>query len=109
MVAEGPTRFRDVGELRVKESDRLEGTVRLVEAFGGAAHIEGEDLIVTGGTTLTPGTVDAAGDHRMAMAAAVAASACTGPGTSIISGWESVATSYPGFAETLDRLTGGQP
>ena len=109
MVAEGPTRFRDVGELRVKESDRLEGTVRLVEAFGGAARIEGEDLIVTGGTTLTPGTVDAAGDHRMAMAAAVAASACTGPGTSIISGWESVATSYPGFAETLDRLTGGQP
>lgn len=109
VVAEGPTRFRDVGELRVKESDRLEGTVRLVEAFGGAAHIEGEDLIVTGGTTLTPGTVDAAGDHRMAMAAAVAASACTGPGTSIISGWESVATSYPGFAETLDRLTGGQP
>ena len=109
MVAQGPTRFRDVGELRVKESDRLEGTVRLVEAFGGAAHIEGEDLIVTGGTTPTPGTVDAAGDHRMAMAAAVAASACTGPGTSIISGWESVATSYPGFAETLDRLTGGQP
>ena len=109
VVAEGPTRFRDVGELRVKESDRLEGTVRLVEAFGGAAHIEGEDLIVTGGTTLTPGTVDAAGDHRMAMAAAVAASACTGPGTSIISGWESVATSYPGFADTLDRLTGGQP
>ena len=109
VVAEGPTRFRDVGELRVKESDRLEGTVRLVEAFGGAARIEGEDLIVTGGTTLAPGTVDAAGDHRMAMAAAVAASACTGPGTSIISGWESVATSYPGFAETLDRLTGGQP
>ncbi len=108
MVAQGPTRFRDVGELRVKESDRLEGTVRLVEAFGGAAHIEGEDLIVTGGTTLTPGTVDAAGDHRMAMAAAVAASACTGPGTSIISGWESVATSYPGFADTLQRLTGGQ-
>ena len=108
VVAEGPTRFRDVGELRVKESDRLEGTVRLVEAFGGAAHIEGEDLIVTGGTTLTPGTVDAAGDHRMAMAAAVAASACTGPGTSIISGWESVATSYPGFADTLQRLTGGQ-
>ncbi len=108
MVAQGPTRFRDVGELRVKESDRLEGTVRLVEAFGGAAHIEGEDLIVTGGTTPTPGTVDAAGDHRMAMAAAVAASACTGPGTSIISGWESVATSYPGFADTLQRLTGGQ-
>ena len=108
MVAQGPTRFRDVGELRVKESDRLEGTVRLVEAFGGAAHIEGEDLIVTGGTTPTPGTVDAAGDHRMAMAAAVAASACTGPGTSIISGWESVATSYPGFADTLQRLTGRQ-
>ena len=52
------------------------------------------------------GAVDADGDHRMAMAAAVAATACGG-GTSTVHGWESVATSYPGFADTLDRLTGG--
>ena len=106
MVAEGPTRFRDVGELRVKESDRLVGTVRLIKAFGGTARIDGGDLVVDGGTELRPGTVDAEGDHRMAMAAAVAAAACPrGPAT-VIDGWESVATSYPGFADTLARLGG---
>jgi 3-phosphoshikimate 1-carboxyvinyltransferase len=103
MVADGPTRFVDVGELRVKESDRLEGTVGLVRAFGGTAHVEGDDLVVDGGTTLTSGTVDAAGDHRMAMAAAVAAAACP-TGVSLVTGWESVATSYPGFAGTLEHL-----
>jgi 3-phosphoshikimate 1-carboxyvinyltransferase len=106
MVAEGATRFRDVGELRVKESDRLEGTVRLIRAFGGGAHVESDDLVVHGGVVPTPGRVDAAGDHRMAMAAAVAAAACPGGGPSVITGWEAVATSYPGFADTLERLAG---
>jgi 3-phosphoshikimate 1-carboxyvinyltransferase len=107
LVADGPTRFRDVGELRVKESDRLEGTARLVRAFGGVATVEGDDLVVHGGTTPTPGTVDAEGDHRMAMAAAVAAAAGPSPEPTRIEGWEAVATSYPGFADTLDRLAGG--
>ena len=104
LVAEGPTRFRNVGELRVKESDRLEGTARMVRAFGGVATVEGDDLVVGGGTVPTPGTMDAEGDHRMAMAAAVAAAAVPSEGRSIIRGWEAVATSYPGFADTLDRL-----
>jgi len=108
LVADGPTRFRDVGELRVKESDRLAGTVALVEAFGGSARVEGDDLVVGGGTVPAPGTVDARGDHRMAMAAAVAGAACTGAGATVISGWESVATSYPGFAATLERLAGAR-
>jgi 3-phosphoshikimate 1-carboxyvinyltransferase len=106
MVAAGPTRFCDVGELRVKESDRLEGTARLVRAFGGVAHVEQDDLLIEGGTVPSAGTVDAEGDHRMAMAAAVAASACGGREASVITGWESVATSYPGFADTLVRLAG---
>lgn len=107
LVAEGPTRFRDVGELRVKESDRLAGTVRLVEAFGGTARIEGDDLVVDGGAALRPGKVDAEGDHRMAMAAAVAGAACSAGASTVISGWGSVATSYPGFADTLAALGGG--
>jgi 3-phosphoshikimate 1-carboxyvinyltransferase len=107
LVAEGPTRFRDVGELRVKESDRLEGTARLVRAFGGTATVDGDDLVVAGGTTPSPGAVDAEGDHRMAMAAAVAAAAGPSDGPTLIRGWEAVATSYPGFADTLDRLAGG--
>ena len=104
LVAAGPTRFRNVGELRVKESDRLEGTARLVRAFGGVATVEGDDLVVGGGTVPTPGTIDAEGDHRMAMAAAVAAAAVPSEQRSIVQGWDAVATSYPGFADTLDRL-----
>jgi len=107
LVADGPTRFRDVGELRVKESDRLEGTARLVRAFGGVATVEGDDLVVEGGTTPVPARVDADGDHRMAMAAAVAAAVVPSATTSVIRGWQAVDTSYPGFADTLARLAGG--
>ena len=106
LAANGPTRFRNVGELRVKESNRLEGTARLVRAFGGIATVEGDDLVVDGGAVPTPGIVDAEGDHRMAMAAAVAAASGRSGDRSIIRGWEAVATSYPGFADTLDRLAG---
>ena len=107
LVAEGPTRFLDVGELRVKESDRLAGTAELVRAFGGSARIEGDDLVVEGGAAPSAGHLDARGDHRMAMAAAVAAAACPVGARSVVDGWESVATSYPGFADSLDRLAGG--
>jgi 3-phosphoshikimate 1-carboxyvinyltransferase len=105
-VAHGPTRFRDVGELRVKESDRLSGTVELVRAFGGTAEVDGDDLVVEGkGGPLQPGRFDARGDHRMAMAAAIAGAACPTPdAVTTITGWESVATSYPGFADDLESL-----
>jgi 3-phosphoshikimate 1-carboxyvinyltransferase len=105
-LAQGATRFRDVGELRVKESDRLVGTVELVTAFGGRAVVEGDDLVVTGSAeTWHAGRIDARGDHRMAMAAAIAGAACPKGGeVTTITGWESVATSYPGFAADLARL-----
>jgi 3-phosphoshikimate 1-carboxyvinyltransferase len=106
-AALGRTRFRDVGELRVKESDRLAGTVALVRTFGGEASADGDELVVEGtGEPLRPGRFDAGGDHRMAMAAAIAGAACPayGPPTTI-TGWESVATSYPGFDDDLARLT----
>jgi 3-phosphoshikimate 1-carboxyvinyltransferase len=48
-MAAGETRFRQVGELRVKESDRLDGTARLVNALGGQARVEGDDLLIVGG------------------------------------------------------------
>ncbi len=108
-AAVGTTRFSDVGELRVKESDRLAGTAELVGAFGGAARVEGDDLVVEGGGgPLRPGRVDARGDHRMAMAAAVAAAACPAVGDlTTIAGWESVGTSYPGFSDDLSTLRTG--
>ena len=108
MAASGTTRFRDVGELRVKESDRLAGTAALVGAFGGSAEIDGDDLVVHGGRPFTPGRLDAQGDHRMAMAAAVAAVAGADSAPSVITGWDAVATSYPGFADVLVRLTDGE-
>jgi 3-phosphoshikimate 1-carboxyvinyltransferase len=109
-VATGQTRFCDVAELRVKESDRLAATVALVRAFGADAAEDGDDLVIDGrGAPLTPGTVDAGGDHRMAMAAAVAGATCpSASDRSVITGWRTVATSYPGFADHLDQLRGPQ-
>jgi 3-phosphoshikimate 1-carboxyvinyltransferase len=109
LVAHGTTRFRHVGELRVKESDRLEGTAELVRAFGGDAVVEGDDLVINGlGGPPRAGRVDARGDHRMAMAAAIAGAACPAfDGETVIAGWDTVATSYPGFADDLARLTAG--
>jgi 3-phosphoshikimate 1-carboxyvinyltransferase len=104
--ASGQTVFRDVGELRVKESDRLAGVAELVTAFGGRAQVHGDDLVVQGTGRLVPGTLDARGDHRMAMAAAVAGLAAGAPPTRI-AGWDAVATSYPGFAADLTALAGG--
>ncbi len=108
-TAVGTTRFRDMGELRVKESDRLAGTAELVRAFGAEATVEGDDLVVEGsGGPLRPARIDARGDHRMAMAAAVAGSACPlGAGETTITGWGTVATSYPGFADALAHLAAG--
>ncbi len=107
--AEGATRFRHVGELRVKESDRLTATVELVRAFGGVAEADGDDLVIDGtGGPLRPARFDAGGDHRMAMAAAIAGAACPGAAAvTTITGWESVATSYPDFDQDLARLTAG--
>jgi 3-phosphoshikimate 1-carboxyvinyltransferase len=109
-TALGTTRFKDVGELRVKESDRLAGVAELVRAFGADAAVDGDDLVVEGsGAPLRPARIDARGDHRMAMAAAVAGSACpASAGETTITGWGAVATSYPGFADTLAHLASGR-
>ena len=105
-AAAGTTVFRDVGELRVKEVDRMAATCQLVQAFGAAARIHGDDLVVQGAGPrgLSPGRFEAAGDHRMAMAAAVAGLAA--PGESTIGGFGAVATSYPGFLDDLYTLGG---
>lgn len=72
--AQGRSLFRGVGELRVKESDRLAGTIRLLEAAGCPARAIGDDLEIPGGlraSGLKPFEFDPAGDHRLAMAAMV--------------------------------------
>jgi 3-phosphoshikimate 1-carboxyvinyltransferase len=105
-VAEGTTTFKDVSELRVKESDRFTGILELLSAFGASAEARGDDLVVHGSAHLQPGRFDAAGDHRMAMAAAVAASASEPGSASVIIGWDCVSTSYPAFDKDLELLSG---
>ncbi len=102
-AAEGVTRFVDVGELRVKESDRLATVSAAIGAVGGFAEVDGDALVVEGGV-LRGGSVDSHGDHRIAMAAAVAGLASAG-GSVTIEVWECVATSYPGFDDDLERCT----
>jgi 3-phosphoshikimate 1-carboxyvinyltransferase len=105
-VAEGRSRFLDVGELRVKESDRLAGTVAMLDALGAEASVDGDDLIVTGGATIRAAQFDSAGDHRMAMAMAIAGTACpSSVDVTTISGWGSVGTSYPRFSIDLSTLS----
>lgn len=104
-AASGSTTFEGVGELRVKESDRLAATARLVTAVGATAEVpDHETLVVTGlGTARAFARLefDAEGDHRMAMAAAVAATVGQG---GVVAGFAGVATSYPRFLADLASL-----
>ena len=102
-VADGNTSFSDAAELRVKESDRIATLTEGLRGLGVPVEPTAGGLVVTGsaGRALQPGRVDAHGDHRFAMALAVAALTATGPST--ITGWGAVATSYPGFEEELIR------
>jgi 3-phosphoshikimate 1-carboxyvinyltransferase len=111
-VAEGTTVFSDVGELRVKEVDRLAAVIDMVQAFGATAWAEGDTLSITGvgpSGRLRAARVDSQGDHRMAMAAAVAALAVPAGAHSMLSGFDASATSYPGFAHDLRSLTASAP
>jgi 3-phosphoshikimate 1-carboxyvinyltransferase len=90
-------------ELRVKESDRIAALVAGFRALGIDAD-ERPDGFVVGATRRRPrgGVADARGDHRMAMAFAIAALAAEGPST--IDGADAVDISYPGFFERLEQL-----
>jgi 3-phosphoshikimate 1-carboxyvinyltransferase len=99
--APGDSWFMGAGELRVKETDRLQGIASGVRALGGHAGVEGSDLVIAGGG-LRGGTADARGDHRMAMAFAVAGLAAGGPVD--VEGMEAAAVSFPDFIPTLERL-----
>jgi 3-phosphoshikimate 1-carboxyvinyltransferase len=107
-VAEGTTVFTDVGELRVKEVDRLAAVAAMVEAFGATASVDGDTLAVTGTRgALRRARVDSLGDHRMAMASAVAALAAPRGDRSVLTGFGAVETSYPRFVDDLTALTRG--
>lgn len=130
--ADGVTEVTGAAEMAVKESDRIAAVARTLGGFGIAVETSAGGFSVRGGrprpatvdsggdhrTAMTdavsgpaflggrprPVTVDSGGDHRMAMSAAVAALARGGE--SRITGWRSVAVSYPDFATDVGRLTG---
>jgi 3-phosphoshikimate 1-carboxyvinyltransferase len=100
--AAGETVFREVGELRVKESNRLELVAANLRALGVEAAAQGNDLVVRGTGKPPRGRVDTARDHRLAMAFAVLG---TLPGADVrLSERRSVAISYPGFFRDLKRI-----
>jgi len=103
-VAEGKTVFRDAGELRVKESDRIASITTALSGVGACVEPVDDGLVIHGPARLHGGRADAAGDHRIAMTLAVAGMAAEG--TTVIDGWEAVATSYPGFERDLEQLCG---
>jgi 3-phosphoshikimate 1-carboxyvinyltransferase len=103
--AAGTTVISGAGELRVKESDRITSTVRMLQAFGVKATETDDGMVIEGGGALHGAEIDSHGDHRIAMASCVLALAASGD--TVIRGWDSVATSYPGFADTVSQVTGG--
>jgi 3-phosphoshikimate 1-carboxyvinyltransferase len=100
--AEGDTVLADAAELRVKESDRIASMAAGLRAMGARVDTTPDGLVVRGTGGLRGASVDAAGDHRIAMALAIAGLAAEGS-TGIL-GWESVAISYPGFLAAVEDL-----
>ena len=105
-LAEGESRLRRCGRLRLKESDRLTGTVDILNAMGGNARIEGDDIVVTGVRQLRGGaTLKTNNDHRMVMLAAMAALHADSPVT--VEDETAVSKSWPDFFNVYASL-GGQ-
>ena len=90
--------------LRIKESDRLETTAAMLNGIGGDVEVTEDGLIIRPTNSLKGGTVDGCGDHRIVMAAAIAALGCTGD--VVITGAEAVEKSYPDFFKDYTKLGG---
>ncbi len=101
--ASGTTRITGAKELRVKESDRIATTAKLLRAFGATCDELEDGLVVGGGARLVAAKIASQGDHRIAMTGAIAA--CWARGESTIEDVACVETSFPGFFEELERVT----
>ena len=95
--------FTDIRRLRLKESDRVASVIAMIESLGGRAEAD-ENILTVYGTGLTGGTVDSINDHRIAMAAAIAATVCREKVTVLQA--ECVQKSYPAFWKEYARLGG---
>src|SRR3989441_1963642 len=95
-------RFRDAAELRAKESDRIHAVARNLRALGAAVEEYPDGLFVPGGQRLHGAAVDSFGDHRIAMAFAIAGLFADGP--VVIKDPACVSISFPGFFDLLNRV-----
>lgn len=102
-AAAGDTYITNAARLRMKESDRLTATAKLITALGGFAEEKDDSLVVHGNGILCGGTADSFHDHRIAMSAAVAASLCRE--TVFVTDSECVEKSYPGFWDDWKECT----
>ena len=91
-------------ELRVKESDRIAAIVDMLTAFGVRVEERVDGMEIIGGKELRGGTVVSHGDHRIAMSAVIGGLLASGE--TVVRDVDCIATSYPGFAETIRHLCG---
>ncbi|MEQ1862413.1 MAG: 3-phosphoshikimate 1-carboxyvinyltransferase [Chthoniobacteraceae bacterium] len=101
-LAHGKTVIADAGELRVKESDRLAAIATNLRSMGAQVSETEDGLEIMGGAPLHGARLQSGGDHRIAMAFAIAG--LFAEGETIIEDTDCVATSYPGFADTLEKI-----
>jgi 3-phosphoshikimate 1-carboxyvinyltransferase len=104
-TARGVTEIRDAAELRVKESDRIAAVQRELAKMGVRVEERRDGMVVPGGQRFRGAHVTSGGDHRMAMALAVAA--LVADGETLIDDVECVQTSFPTFVDLVNTLAGG--
>ncbi len=101
--AKGTSIIRGAKELRFKESDRITSTVAMLRNLGAEVEEFDDGMQIQGNTKLKGGTVDAHGDHRIAMTASIAGLICENPVH--VHGWSTVDISYPNFYQILNRIS----
>lgn len=100
--ADGRSEITNAQRLRLKESDRLASTAAMINSLGGSAQETEDGIVIFGQGSLFGGRVDSYKDHRIAMAAAVAAYLCKN--TVTVENAECTDKSYPSFWETFEKL-----
>ncbi len=101
-MAKGKTIIRDAGELRVKESDRISTVAENLRRMGVSVEEFADGMEIQGGAQLKGAVIESMGDHRIAMAFAIAG--LRARGETVIRGAECIENSYPGFADELAQL-----
>lgn len=101
-LAEGKTVIKDAKELRVKESDRISAVAESLRRMGVPVDEFADGMEITGGQKLKGAEINSLGDHRIAMAFAIAG--LFAEGETVIKGVECIETSYPGFIRELKQL-----